>query len=289
MFGFEDMLHSEFTDLPFKIMFYAIIFLYGIAIGSFLNVVIIRLPRHESILGLSRTQKEKEEASHCMTCGAKIRPIDLIPVFSWLMLRGKCHNCGAKISARYPIVESLNGFMYLLTFAVLDINAKSIITCVLMSLLIVVGFMDWDTMEIDMIVVGIIFLLSVPAAIFTDDVEIKHRIIGSLAVSFPFFIIGEVSRSFIKKKYGEDFRAIELGDTILMFAAGALLGTQAVIVSALIGIVLAAVVGILYKKVTGESKFAFGPFLSIGIAVSMLWGNNIAQWYINLLTAKMQE
>ncbi|MBP5378274.1 MAG: prepilin peptidase [Ruminococcus sp.] len=278
MFGFEDMLHSEFTEWPFKVMFYSIIFLLGISIGSFLNVVILRLPRHESLI---------KRASHCMTCGAKIRPIDLIPVFSWLFLRGKCHSCGEKISPRYPIVEALNGLLYVLTFAVLDINAKAIITCVLISLLIVVGFMDWDTMEIDMIIVALIFLLAIPSAIFTEEVSLKNRIIGAFAISVPFFIIGEISRIFIKKKSGEDYRAIELGDTILMFAAGALLGTQAIIVSAFIGILLAAVIGLIYKIVTGESKFAFGPYLSIGIAIAALWGNGIANWYIGLFADKM--
>ena len=275
MFEFENMLHSEFTELPFKLMIYTIVFLFGICIGSFLNVVIIRLPRHESLI---------KRSSHCMTCGTKIRPIDLIPVFSWLLLRGKCHACGEKISPRYPIVESLNGILYVLTFMILDINAKAIITCVLMSLLIVIGFMDWDTQEIDLIIVGMILLLAVPAAIFTDDVELKQRIIGAFVISVPFFIIGEVSRPIIRKRFEEDFRAIELGDTILMFAAGALLGTQAVIVSALIGIIAAAVFGLIIKFATKESKFAFGPYLSMGIAVAMLWGNQIASWYIDLLT-----
>ena len=277
MFGFEDMLHSEFTDMPFKIMFLSIIFLFGICIGSFLNVVILRLPRHESLI---------KRSSHCMTCGAKIRPIDLIPVLSWILLRGKCHSCGEKISVRYPIVESLNGLLYVLTFIVLDINAKAIITCVLMSLLIVIAFMDWDTQEIDMIIVGMILLLAVPAAIFTDDVELKHRIIGALVISVPFFIIGEVSRPIIRKKFEEDFRAIELGDTLLMFAAGALLGTRAIIVSALIGIITAAVGGVIIKAVTKDSKFAFGPYLAIGITFAMLWGNRVADWYVNLLTVK---
>ena len=277
MFGFEDMLHSEFTDLPFKIMFLSIVFLFGICIGSFLNVVILRLPRHESLI---------KRSSHCMTCGAKIRPIDLIPVFSWIFLRGKCHSCGEKISVRYPIVESLNGLLYVLTFIVLDINAKAIITCVLASLLIVIAFMDWDTQEIDLIIVGLVFLLAIPAAIFTDDVELKHRIIGALAVSVPFFIIGEVSRPIIKKKFEEDFRAIELGDTILMFAAGALLGTKAIIVSAFIGIITAAIGGVITKIMTKDSKFAFGPYLSIGIMFGILWGTKLVDWYIDLITYK---
>ena len=273
------MLHDEFADPVFCTMVYAIVFLFGIAIGSFLNVVIIRLPRHESLI---------KRSSHCMTCGAKIRARDLIPVFSWIALKGKCHNCGEKISPRYPIVETLNGLLYVLTFFVLDINAKAIITCVLMSLLVVVAFMDWDTMEIDQIILGIILLLAVPLAIFTDDVSLKSRIIGAFAISVPFFIIGEVSRPIIRKRFGEDFRAIELGDTLLMVSAGAVLGTRAVIVSALIGIISAAIGGVIIKSVTSESKFAFGPFLSIGIAVSALWGNDIAQWYLNILSHAAQ-
>ena len=223
-----------------------------------------------------------------MTCGTKIRARDLIPVFSWLALKGRCHSCGEKISPRYPIVESLTGVLFVLTFYVHDINAESIITCVLMSLLVVVGFMDWDTMEIDERILGLIALLVIPSLIFTNQASVERRIIGALIISVPFFIIGEVSRSFIKKKYGEDFRAIELGDTLLMIAAGAYLGTKAVIVSALFGIVIAAVAGVINKIVSGESKFAFGPFLSVGIAIGALWGNNIAQWYINLLTAPVQ-
>lgn len=277
---FENMLHDEFVEPQFCIMFYAIIFLFGICIGSFLNVVIIRLPRQESLI---------RRSSHCMTCGAKIRACDIIPVLSWILLKGKCHSCGEKISPRYPIIESLNGIMYVLTFFVLDLNAESIITCILMSLLIVVAFMDWDTLEIDERILALIFVLAVPLAIFTDTVSISERIIGALCVSVPFFIIGEVSRIFIRKRYKEDFRAIELGDTLLMIAAGAVLGTQAIIVSALVGIVSAAIGGLIYKRATGDSKFAFGPFLSLGIAVGALWGSDIAQWYIGMLTAPVQQ
>lgn len=274
MFEFKNMLHDEFTALTFQLTFLGMIFLLGICIGSFLNVVIIRLPRGESLI---------KRSSHCMTCGTKIRPIDMIPVFSWLFLRGKCHSCGEKISPRYPVVEALNGFLYVLTFWVLDINAEAIITCIIMSLLVVIGFMDWDTMEINEIILAVILLLAVPLAFFTDKITLLSRIIGAFAVSVPFFLIGEISRPIIRKKYQEDFRAIELGDTLLMAAAGAVLGTKAVIVSTLIGIISAALGGIINKAVSGESKFAFGPFLAIGIATGLLWGNEIADWYIGLL------
>lgn len=274
MFEFKNMLHDEFTSLTFQLTFLGMIFLLGICIGSFLNVVILRLPRGESLI---------RRSSHCMTCGTKIRPIDMIPVFSWLFLRGKCHSCKEKISPRYPVVEALNGILYALTFWVMDINAEAIITCILMSLLVVVGFMDWDTMEINEIILAIILLLAVPLALFTDEVTIMSRIIGAFVISVPFFLIGEISRPIIRKKFDEDFRAIELGDTLLMAAAGAVLGTKAVIVSTLIGIVVAALGGIINKMISGESKFAFGPFLAIGIAVGLLWGNEIADWYIGFL------
>lgn len=280
---FQNMLHDEFTEPGFCIMFYTIIFLFGICIGSFLNVVILRLPRNESLI---------KRSSHCMTCGTKIRPCDLVPVFSWLFLRGKCHSCGEKISPRYPVVESLNGLLYVLTFFVMDINAEAIITCIMMSLLVVVAFMDWDTLEIDERILAMIFVLSVPMAIFVDTGSVwdrvSDRIFGALIISVPFFVIGEISRIFIRKRFGEDYRAIELGDTLLMIAAGAVLGMRAVIVSAFIGIIAAAIGGIINKRITKESKFAFGPFLSIGIAVGALWGNEIADWYINLLTAPVQ-
>ncbi|MDE5583425.1 MAG: prepilin peptidase [Ruminococcus sp.] len=280
MGDFKNMLHDEFVSPAFLVSFYTILFLFGISIGSFLNVVILRLPRNESLI---------KRSSHCMTCGAKIRAVDLIPVFSWLALKGKCHNCGERISPRYPVVESLNGILFVLTFFVLDLNADAITTCVLMSLLVVVGFMDWDTMEIDERVLAIIALLCIPSQVFTDRTTIEERIVGALIISLPFFIIGEVSRIFIRKKYGEDFRAIELGDTLLMIGGGAYLGTKAVIVSALFGIVIAAVVGLINKIISGESKFAFGPFLSIGIAIGALWGNQIAEWYINLLIAPIVQ
>jgi leader peptidase (prepilin peptidase)/N-methyltransferase len=137
-----------------------------------------------------------------------------------------------------------------------------------------------------MVIVGIIFLLAIPSAIFEDDFEIGDHLIGAMIISVPFFIIGEISRIFIKKKYGEDFRGIEIGDTILMIAAGALLGTQAVIVSALLGIIVCAIIGIIHYMATGDKTVAFGPGLAIGIAISALWGKQIANWYLGMLVVE---
>lgn len=88
---------------------YIIIFVFGIVIGSFLNVCIYRLPLHESII---------TAPSHCMTCGRKLKWYDMVPVFSWIVLGGKCRNCKSKISAQYPIIEALNGILYVLVCVV---------------------------------------------------------------------------------------------------------------------------------------------------------------------------
>ena len=263
---------GEFMDWQFYLLFFPIVFLYGICIGSFLNVLIYRLPNNESLV---------KRASHCMTCQTKIRKRDLIPVFSWIFLRGKCHSCGAKISAQYPIVEALNGILYIIALLVLDLNANGIISCVFFSLLIVVGFMDWNTLEIDLRVLLAIALLAIPSALLTDTLTISQRLIGAVCVSIPFFLIGEISGAVMKRRTGEKIRGIELGDTLLMAASGLLIGPKAVAVAALIGIFLAAACGLAYKRITGESKFAFGPFLSMGLVIGTLFGNEIVAWYIN--------
>jgi len=271
---FENVLGEEFLSPVFYIAFYSIIFLFGISIGSFLNVVIYRLPKNESLT---------KRASHCMTCGEKIRIIDLIPVFSWLFLRGKCRKCKEKISPRYLIVETLTGLSFMLVFFVMNINAGALITCVLFALLIVIGFMDWDTMEMDIRILILILLLAVPSHIFTDTLKLSDRIIGAFCVSIPFFLIGELVRVYMKKKKDTDIRGIELGDTLLMLCAGGILGPKATVVSAFAGIFTAAIGGSIRKWITGDSKFAFGPFLAVGVAVGTLWGNVIAEKYLSML------
>lgn len=269
------MLHNEFMDIGFYLMFYPIVFFYGICIGSFLNVVIFRLPKDESLI---------KRASHCMTCGAKIRFRDLVPIFSWLFLRGKCHSCGEKISPRYPIVEALNGIVYVVTFTVLDFSAQSIIYCLFFSILIAIGFIDWDTLEMDLRLLGLILVLAVASAFLTDAVSIPDRLIGLACISVPFFLIGEIVGAVMKKKHGEKIRGIELGDTLLMAAGGALIGWKAACAAAFCGIIIAAVMGLINKHRSGESKFAFGPALAIGLFIGALFGEAMVDWYIAMLT-----
>ena len=140
------------------ILIYVFIFLYGIIIGSFLNVVILRLPRHENIAIVR---------SHCMTCGYQLRWFDLIPLFSWLALRGRCRQCKAPISKQYPIIEAANGVIYVLTFAVHGLNAESVIYSLLFSALLALSVIDFRTYEIPFgINVFILFRFSPSTSIY---------------------------------------------------------------------------------------------------------------------------
>jgi leader peptidase (prepilin peptidase)/N-methyltransferase len=284
------MFGLEFVGVGFYICLYVLVVFTGLAIGSFLNVVIYRLPEGQSLVN---------GASHCRTCGKVIRAQDNIPVLGWLMLRGKCYNCGEKISPRYPIIEALNCIIYVFTFTYFNMGmngftpdefifmqlTKSVIFCIFFSVLIVIAFVDWDHLEIDLPLFVAIAVLCVPAAIWVDDISLWHRVLGMLVISIPFFIIGEVSGAFIKKQTGEKIRGIELGDTLLMFVSGFLIGYKCIVIAAFVGIVLAALCGMIYKQVTKESKFAFGPYLCIGIFIGAMWGENVVSWYLNLLTA----
>ncbi len=273
----QTLLGLENLDPGFYIIFYTIISAFGLCIGSFLNVVICRLPTGESLT---------KQNSHCVKCGTEIKWYDLIPVLSWIMLKGKCRSCGEKISPRYPIVELLNAVIYIITFYFMDFNPQSIILCLFFSLLIAIGFIDWDTQEINLSLLifgaALAVLSSILTSVLTNEISWFSRITGALYISVPFFLIGQISGIIIKKNTGEFIRGIELGDTILMAIAGFLIGGKAIVISAFIGIIIAAICGMVNKHETGESKFAFGPFLSIGIFFGSLFGEKIIDWWLSM-------
>ena len=246
---------------------YVFVFIFGACIGSFLNVCIYRLPLGESLI---------KRNSHCMTCGTEIRKRDLIPIISWCCLRGKCHSCGARISPRYTVVEAMNAVFYVFIFWHFDgiiMLWPAILTCLLFSALIVVFFMDWDTQLINSFVCLFIGLLGVASIFLTDEytgLTLKSHIIGAFAVSLPLLIIALVSKE----------KAMGLGDVYLMAAAGVFLGTQGVLVALAIGLITGSVGGIIMKHSSGDSQFAFGPFLSVGIAAAALYGDVLGDWYM---------
>lgn len=254
----------NFNDIgtlwPQYSVLFLLILIAGTIIGSFLNVCIIRLPLGESLV---------KRSSHCMTCGNKIKAYDLVPLFSWIFLKGKCRYCKSKISSRYPIVEALTGIMWALSFVKFDFTIKAIITALFFSALIVVAFMDFDTQTINAGVLIFIGLLAIPSYFLTHSVTITESLIGASIISIPFLIIG-----FITKGIG-------IGDTILMAVAGLYLGYKAITVATLTGLIIACIAGLIIKFVTKNSKFAFGPWLSIGICFATFFGNELFDLYVH--------
>lgn len=245
-------------------LLYVITFLYGIVIGSFLNVCIYRIPLGESIA---------KERSHCMSCGYQLRWYDLIPLFSWLMLKGRCRKCGASISPQYPIIEAANGILYLLIFAVNGWNLTSVLYCLMASALLALSVIDFRTFEIPF---GFNVFLTVLGLIrlFLDRTNWVEYVIGFFAVSAILEILLLVSKG----------RAIGGGDVKLMASCGLLLGWKLIWVAFLLGCILGSVLHIIRMKVSGADKvLAMGPYLSAGVLIAALWGNTFLTWYIGLL------
>jgi len=243
---------------------YILAFLYGIVIGSFLNVCIYRIPLGESIA---------KERSHCMSCGYQLKWYDLVPLFSWLALGGKCRKCKASISPQYPIIEGVNGILYVLIFAVNGINMVSILYCLMASALLALSVIDFRTYEIPLgfnIFIGCLGVIR----LVLDLENWSEYVIGFFAVSAVLELLFIVSQG----------RAIGGGDIKLMAAAGLLVGWKLIIIAFFIGCILGSVIHITRMKITNaDHVLAMGPYLSMGILIAALWGNDFIQWYIGLL------
>lgn len=301
------------------IIYIVFAFIFGSCIGSFLNVVIYRSQTGESVV---------HGNSHCTTCGERIKAIDLIPIFSWLFLRGKCRSCDDKISPRYMLVEALTGGLFALAMSVYSPSYEFYVGILLFSFLICLSFIDIDIMEIpywttiSIAVLGIINIIT-QIVVYSQPTKavIFEALIGAICISLPFAVIAL-------------FGGIGGGDVQLMAASGLLLGFK-IIPAALIGIILGAIYGVYLKirqkrdvnwtsvdksettasdieKVIGvishsdevsetlttidEStenltedlqensmmEMVFGPFLSTGIAICYLWGNQIISNYMGM-------
>ena len=246
------------------ILFSIIVFLYGIIIGSFLNVCIYRLPKKENIV---------TTRSHCMQCGYQLKWYDLIPLFSWLMLGGRCRKCKAKISVQYPIIEALNGVLYLLVFARFGVSTECLLYCLLASALIVLSVIDFRTYEIPF---GInVFIAGLGLVrILTDLSNWVEYVIGFFAVSLFLYVIYLLTRG----------RGIGGGDIKLMAASGLLLGWQCNILAFLLGCIIGSVCHVIRMRVTkAEHVLALGPYLSIGIFLCAMWGRELINWYLSML------
>lgn len=266
--------------------------LFGLVIGSFLNVCIVRLPRGRSIA---------KPPSHCPRCKEPIKFYDNIPIISFLLLRGKCRSCGEPISWRYPLVELMNGLIYSWTIREFGFGGEALLVMALCSSLIVITFIDFDHQIIPDVITlpGILVGLSLaPFYMYplTDPLPFHlgsllphagqyltaflNSLIGMFLGGAPLFAIGWI---------WEKLRHVEAmggGDVKLMGMVGSFLGWKGALLTIMLGALSGSVVGILLialKRHTMGKIIPFGPFLAVGAVASAFYGADIISWYLGLI------
>ncbi len=246
----------------------AFVFVFGAVIGSFLNVCIYRLPENQSIA---------KPLSQCPSCHHPIRFYDNIPLISYLILRGKCRDCGNKISWRYPLVEFITAVLALLLFAQFYLTLDFLIFFIFTAVLIVITFIDLDHQIIPDVItlpgIPIFFLL----AVFVVQVPWMEAAIG-LFVGGGVLLAIALGYEFITKREG-----MGGGDIKLLAMIGGFLGWKSLIFVLLFSSLLGAVIGValmLIKKEDAKYAVPFGPFLSAAAVAYLFWGEAFMQFLI---------
>ncbi len=244
-----------------------VIGLLGLLIGSFLNVVIFRVPRGESIVTPS---------SHCPVCGHALRSWELIPVVSFLIQKGQCRNCQSRISWRYPAVELLTGILFFLT-AELSMGtethpARLLLNLVFVAVLVALALIDLDTFRLpDVLTFPLMGLGLLGASLIPGSPTGWESVFSALGAGGFFWIITRIYP-----------QGMGLGDVKLVAAMGAFLGFHAIFLAVFMGSFVGAFVGIFFL-LAGRKRFRqeipFGPYLALGAILTLLWGNRIFDWY----------
>lgn len=241
-----------------------LIFIIGLIIGSFLNVCIYRIPREESIVF---------PPSHCANCQHELAWFDLFPLFSFLFLKGRCRYCNSKISIIYPLVELLNGLIYIMLFIKFGISISLIKYSILASLIIVISIIDLFTTDIYTntiwfgIAVGIIFIIIALIAKQNFLTYILGAILGAGVIAV-----------IILTTHGMGW-----GDAELLFVIGLFLGIRLTIVTIFLSFIIGGFIGtlLIFLKIKSRKDYIpFGPFISLGALISILWGDALLKYYI---------
>ena len=272
-------------------------FWLGACIASFLNVVIWRVPRGESIVS---------PPSHCPKCGAAIRWYQNVPILSWLALRGRCAACRAPISPRYVLVEALGGVLFLaafwkfnplMPFVWTPLTVYLLEMWIWIALMIVGSFIDFDHQLLpDFVTVGGIALgLSfavVKSLLIGCSMDVWNlRTFAPFLWSFAGAIFGFGLLGLVRWLGTLAFRreAMGMGDVFLMGAVGAIFGVKGVLVSLILSSVLGSLVGLAMIAMSRArlGRFVaipYGPYICLGCLAHMFFGQELVGWYLRLLS-----
>lgn len=254
-----------------NVLIAGLVFIFGMCIGSFLNVCIYRLPSSMSIINPSR--------SFCPQCNSAIQFYDNIPVFSYLWLKGRCRNCKASISLRYPLVELMAGILAIAILFMFGLTLEGVVYFVFISSLLVITFIDID----HKIIPDIITLPGIPiglaASFVLPDMTFKSSLLGLLVGGGSLLLVAW-TYSLITQKEG-----MGGGDIKLLGMIGTFIGWKGVIFTIFAASLTGTLVGIIVMLLKGKNlKFAipFGPFLSIGAMSYVFFGEKVLYWYFHI-------
>ena len=245
-----------------KILTCIFAFMIFACIGSFIGVCFDRIPKGEKIW---------RGRSHCDVCGKKLSVLELVPIVSFICLRGRCHGCKEKISPVSTFIELATATLGTLMIYVYGLTVQGIAFGLTTAILIEITLLDYKTMEISDLACGLIALCSVALMIWNGSYI--SSLIGAFCVSVPFLIMALAG-------------GMGLGDAKLMAAVGILLGWKQTLLAAFFGIVIGCIAALilkLRKKRGWKSEIPFGPFLCVGSFLSMLVGEQILSFYLSLL------
>ncbi len=247
-----------------------VVFLFGMIVGSFVNVCIYRLPRNASVVF---------PASHCPVCKTKVRAWQNIPVVSFLLLGGKCGGCKTRIPWRYPLVELLHGLGFLFIFHEFGASPPTLIYFMFFASLIAVIFIDLSHQIIPDVITLPGIVIGVLAASTVLPPGLTNSLIGLFLGGGLFYLVAILSLAILKKE------GMGGGDIKLIAMIGAFLGWQGVLLTIFLAALSGSVIGIAMIAMKGKTRadlIPFGPYLVFGALTSLFWGNGILHWYFSL-------
>ncbi|MDD3026911.1 MAG: prepilin peptidase [Erysipelotrichaceae bacterium] len=252
------------ADLNIMVVAYLYFFVVGVCLGSFSNVLIYRIPLKQSIA---------KGRSHCGGCNRQIPAYDLIPIVSYVILKGRCRFCNEKIGIIHPIIELMGGLVAVFCFWFFKFDPLGLVVYAIMMVLMVIAIIDWRHMIIPDSLNAILLILFGVYLFFTYQSWQSH-LLGALVV--PGIMIA--TNLLVPSSFGG-------GDVKLMIASGIGLGLANSLLAGFIGVIVAggyAFYLILTKKVNRKSHIAFGPYLCLGIVAAVFYGPKIIQSYLDL-------
>jgi len=247
-----------------------IIILVGLVWGSFLNVVIYRLPRKQSLV---------YPPSTCPSCGQRIKPYDNIPLVSFLLLRGKCRSCGASISWRYPLVEAITAASLLLLYFYFGLSLHFFAGALYTSALICLGFIDYDHQLLPDMITLPGFGLGLVYTFFRRDLNFGQGLLGAATGAGVLLIVYGLYY-LLRKKEG-----LGLGDVTMMLFVGSFVGWRGALLTLVLASFVGALIGLFFIKMKQknlQSALPFGTFLAPAAFIAFFWGEIIINSYLRM-------